>query len=125
MSAYFAEEGQAEPWSVSEDINGDGVVDWAGILRNNEQHLALVVVYANDEGFAHKVLTSLGPDQHGIIFGVALQPVGEVHGSPVDDADPDQLVVLSSPGIHLIYYEESSMLYYWSQGAFLEFWTRD
>ena len=99
--------------------------DRAGLLRNRNGQIDLVVVYSVEDRYVHTVLTPLGADEDGIYFGVVPQPVGEVHGFPLDDDGPDPVVTLRSPGIHLIYYEKSCVLYYWDHGTFREFWTSD
>lgn len=125
LRSTFEQDDQAEPWAAVGDFNGDKISDWAGLLRNRDKRIDLVVVYSVEDEYAHEVLTSLGADDDGIYFGVVLEPVGEIHGFPLDDDDPDPIVELRNPGVHLFYYEKSSVLYYWDEGAFHEFWTSD
>lgn len=124
LKSYFDQQNQAEPWAIVGDFNGDIIVDWAGLLRNKKGRLDLVVVYSVNDEYLHQILSSMGADEDGIYFGVVLEPPGEIHGFPIGD-EPDPIVFLSKPGIHLFYYEKSSVLYYWDEGAFREFWTSD
>lgn len=125
LRSFFEEDDQTEPWAIVGDFNGDEVIDWAGMLRDEKEHLDLVVVYSVKKKLSHQILTSLGADEDGIYFGVVLEPVGEIHGFPLDDDQPDPVVKLKNPGIHLFYFEKSSVLYYWDQGTFRDFWTSD
>ncbi len=125
LKSYFEEQAQAEPWAVEGDFNGDNISDWAGLLRNRDSRIDLLVVYSVEDEYVHSVLATLGADENGIYFGVVLEPAGEVHGFPLDDDEPDPVVTLRNPGVHLIYYEKSSVLYYWDNGKFREFWTSD
>lgn len=125
LRSYFEEQSEAEPWAAEGDFNGDAVADWAGLLRNAENELDLVVIYSVEGGYTHNRLSSLGADGDGIYFGVVLEPVGEIHGFPFDNEDPDPVVNIQNPGIHLFYYEKSSVLYFWDDGTFREFWTSD
>ena len=124
LKSYFDEQNLAEPWAIVGDFNGDTVSDWAGLLRHESGQLNLVVVYSESSKYVHMVLSSLGVDEDGIYTGVELEPPGEVHGFPIDD-EPNPVVTLSNPGIHLFYYEKSSVLYYWDEGSFSEMWTSD
>lgn len=125
LQSHFEEEGQAEPWAIDGDINGDSIADWAGLLRNGDGLLDLVVVYSVEDEFSHEILANLGADEDGNYVGVVLEPVGTIHGFPFDDSDPDPTVTLQYPGIHLFYYEKSSVLYYWDTGTFRELGTSD
>lgn len=125
LKSYFEEQNQAEPWAAVGDFNGDNVVDWAGLLRNEDDRIDLVAVYSVKDHYAHHILSSLGTDDDGIYFGVVTEPPGTVHGFPLDDGEPDPVITLRNPGVHLFYYEKSSVLYYWDEGAIRELWTSD
>lgn len=124
LQSYLDERREAELWSIVGDFNGDNVVDWAGLLRNDRGRLELVVIYSDCDELSYQVLASVGADDDRIVFGVELKTPGEVVGFPTDD-NPDLVVSLISPGIHLYYYEKSSVLYYWDCGQFSEMWTSD
>ena len=125
MRSLFDQQNQAEPWAIVGDFNGDKIADWAGLLRDNTNQLDLVVVYSVKKDYSHEVLSSLGADGDGIYFGVVLAPPGEIHGFPIDDDEPDPIVSLSNPGVHLFYFEKASVLYHWDEGSFREFVTSD
>ncbi|MDH3614532.1 MAG: hypothetical protein OES10_14790 [Gammaproteobacteria bacterium] len=125
LSSYFEQQNEAEPWAVADDFNGDEVIDWAGFLRNTQGRIDLVVVYSVDTEYSHQLLTPMGVDEDGVYFGVVLEPLGKVIGFPIEDDDPVPTLSLSNPGVHLIYYEKASVLYYWHDGEFREFWTGD
>ena len=125
MRSYFRRHDKAEPWSVSGDFNGDGIVDWAGFLRTPAGRIDLVAVNSIETAFSHTALASLGLDGDKLDFGVVLQPPGEISGFPLSDEDRRPTVTIDLPGIHLLYFEKASVLYYWWEGAFHEFVTSD
>ena len=86
LQEWFQESAKPEPWAISGDFDGDSISDWAGLLRNEEGKLDLVVVYAPSGIPMHSVLASLGTDSDGIYFGVESKPPGVIHGFPFDDA---------------------------------------
>lgn len=61
-AAWLRDSGQPEPWAVSADFNGDGVLDWAGLLRNEQKQLDLVVVYSYRKYYLHEVLGAASAD---------------------------------------------------------------
>ena len=124
LKSWFEDHGQPEPWAVSGDFNGDSIADWAGLLRNAEGHLDLVIVYSVDGALSHRVLRSLGIDDDEIYFGVELESPGQKRGFPLDDG-PRPIITTLHPSIHFIYYEKSSVLYYWEDDSFQEIWTSD
>ena len=124
MQSYFDEEGLAEPWSISGDFNGDNTVDWAGLLRNEMGQLEVVVIYSVCDEYSHQILSSFGLDDDRIYFGVELKSPGKIYGFPTDD-NRDPVVNLRILGIHIVYYEKSSVLHYWDNGTFNEMWTSD
>jgi len=125
MREYFESENLPEPWAINEDFNGDDVTDWAGLLRNTNGRLDLVVIYSDHCDYAHKILTSAAVDHGEISTGVVIQPPGRVSGFPFDDGGPVPLVLLKNHGIHLLYFEKASVLYYWDEGSFSELVTSD
>jgi hypothetical protein len=125
LTSVFEAENQAEPWAVVADVNGDDIDDWAGLLRDSDGQRNLVCVYSVSGGYAHTILREIGLDSEGIGVGVELVVAGDVEGFPFDNEDPDPTVSLDYPGVHLMYYEKSSVLYYWKDGAFQKFWTSD
>ena len=118
LASVFEAEKQAEPWAVVADVNGDDIDDWAGLLRDTDSQLDLVCVYSVSSGYSHTILSELGLDSEGIGVGVELVPAGDVEGLPFDNEVPDPTVSLDYPGVHLMYYEKSSVLYYWKDGTF-------
>jgi len=125
LASVFEAENQAEPWALIADVNGDDIDDWAGLLRDSDGQLDLVCVYSVSGGYSHTILSELGLDSEGIGVGVELVLAGDVEGFPFDNEVPDPTVSLDHPGVHLMYYEKSSVLYYWKDGSFQKFWTSD
>lgn len=116
-----------EPWSVTADFNGDKIDDFAGLMRSTSGKIDLVVVYSSKYGLAHKVLhKDVCEDNKSIYIAVVLEPPGKVHGFPFDNLKPEELVAdLKHPGIHLIFFEKSAVLFYWKDTDFTEIWTAD
>jgi len=124
-AVWLRDSGQPEPWAVSADFNGDGVVDWAGLLRNEQKQLDLVVVYSYRKYYLHEVLGAAGADTDQIISGVFLEPPGLVKGFPLDDSFRRPERDLKNPGIHLVLFEKASVLFYWTGSGFEDFLTSD
>ena len=124
-AAWLRDSGQPEPWAVSADFNGDGVVDWAGLLRNEQKQLDLVVVYSYRKYYLHEVLSAAGTDTDQIISGVFLEPPGLVEGFSFDDNSRRPERDLEHPGIHLVWFEKASVLFYWTDSGFVDFLTSD
>lgn len=125
LASFFDEDKQPEPWAIVGDFNGDGVEDWAGLVRPDSGRLELVAVVSKDRGYSHFVLASTGPDNDNIYFGVTLEPPGVIEGFPFDDEDPNPSVTIDNPSVHLFYFEKSSVLYYFRDYKFHELWTSD
>ena len=124
-AAWLQDNGQPEPWAVSADFNGDGVVDWAGLLRNEQKQLDLVVVYSYRKYYLHEVLSAAGIDTDQIISGVFLEPPGLVEGFLFNDKFRRSERDLQHPGIHLVWFEKASVLFYWTGSRFADFLTGD
>ena len=121
----YASEGFPGLWSVIADFNGDKKRDFAGLLRKASGPLDLVVVYSTSSGLVHKVLRQdASMDIDSRLPGVILEPPGRVEGHPSDDV-PNGVANLKYQGIHLIYFEKSSVLFYWENDQFKEMWTSD
>ena len=125
LRTYLEREGQAEPWAITGDFNGDGSVDWAGILRNRNERIDLVAIISTGSTYTNWVLTPLGLDGDDLITGVVVKSPGAVTGFPIEDDEPAPVVTLTNPGIHLFYFEKASVLYYWREDSFLELVTSD
>lgn len=110
-AAWLRENGQPEPRAVGADFNGDGVVDWAGLLRNEQKQLDLVVVYSYRKHYLHEVLSAAGADTDQIISGVFLEPPGLVEGFPLDESSRRPVLDLKHPGIYLVSFEKASVLF--------------
>ena len=123
--SYLKEKGEPEPWAANEDFNGDGVLDWAGLLRDTEGRLDLVVVFSFGKLYSHEVLTSAGLDSDEIIAGVYGVPPGQISGFPIDDKFPRPQIAIHHPGIHLVWFEKASVLFYWDGSSFTDFVTSD
>jgi len=114
-----------EPWAMSGDFNGDDLSDWAGLLRDREGQLSLVVVYSLHHGYSHKILASLGSDGDSLDSYVVLEPPGRLFGFPLRGEHERPELDLANSAVHLFYFEKASVLYYWADGSFREFVTGD
>ncbi len=115
----------SNPWWILADLNGDGRDDWAGFLRSENGRLDLVAVYSLRKFYRHQVLTSPGTDSDEIGFGVILEAPGKIEGFPINEELPAPEILLEYPGIHLIWFEKASSLFYWKGGSFQAFLTGD
>ena len=123
--SYLKRNAEPEPWAVNSDFNGDGVIDWAGLLRNAEGRLDLVVVYSFRKYYSHQVLTSPASDTDEIFAGVFGEPPGKISGFPINHKMPKPEITLRYPGIHLVWFEKASVLFYWNGSSFSDFLTSD
>jgi hypothetical protein len=123
--SYLKEKGEPEPWAANADFNGDGVLDWAGLLRNTEARLDLVVVYSFRKFYSHEVLTSADFDSEEISAGVYNLPPGQYSGFPFDNRSPRPQITIEYPGIHLVWFEKASVLFYWNGSSFSDLITSD
>ncbi len=123
--SYLKDNGEPEPWAATDDFNGDGVLDWAGSLRNTEGELDLVVVFSLGESYSHERLASAGPDSDEVFAGVYGVPPGQYSGFPFDDESPRPQITIRHPGIHLVWFEKASVLFYWGGSSFAELVTSD
>jgi hypothetical protein len=125
---FYKNKGVAhEPWSVVADFNGDNIADFSGLMRSPTGKIDLVVFYSFKGGLIHKVLLKdASEDNDSIYIAVFIEPPGKVHGFPFDNLEPKDLVAdLKHPGIHLIFFEKSAVLFYWKDSDFKEIWTAD
>ena len=121
----YGRKGTTEPWSVTADFDGDGKLDWAGLLRDSNGKLLLIAVYSQDRTYFRVTLAKLGEDEGYLNTGVQLREPGIVHGIPISSSEGLPELRLERPGIHLIYFEKASVLYYWESGGFRELVTSD
>jgi hypothetical protein len=125
MLQYFDTHDESVPWAIADDINGDGIEDWAGMLRHRDGRLDLIVVYSYDGDYRHKRLARIEMDSDSIGSGVVVEPPGPISGFPHEDGGPVPTVTLDYPGIHLLFFEKASILYYWHEDSFRELVTSD
>ena len=128
MIAFFkGKKFNNEPWSVQADLNGNRKTDFAGLMRAPTGNLDLVAVYSTDMGLAHKVLyANVSADNNDINVAIFLEPPGRVQGFPFEDAaEKDTFAYLKYPGVHLIFFEQSAILFYWKGAEFKSIWTAD
>ena len=59
----YGRKGTTERWSVTADFNGDGKLDWSGLLRDSNGKLLLIAVYSQDRTYFRVTLTKLGEDK--------------------------------------------------------------
>ncbi len=116
-----------KPWSISGNFNGDNKVDWAGLLVNKKGLLDVVVIYSVKKHHTHKVIFSTNDkDTKNINIGIYPEQPGTIHGFPFDDIpEKDLIVKLQNIGIHIYFFETSSVLYYFKKNRIYELWTSD
>ncbi len=125
LLSFFEEQNDPEPWAIVADLNGDGISDWSGLLRDRAGSLVLMVVYSERRGFSHQLLTPLGLDGDDLYSGVVLERPGQITGFPLDNSGEIPEITIANPAVHLFYFEKASVLYYWNEGTFLDFVTSD
>lgn len=123
--SYLEQNGELEPWAVNSDFNGDGVIDWAGLLRDTEGGLDLVVVYSFRKYYSHEVLTSPESDSDEILAGVYSEPPGKVLRYSIFRKMSKPEITLRNPGIHLVWSEKDGVLFYWNGSGFNDFLAGD
>jgi hypothetical protein len=124
----LAKEGEStKPWSIIADFNGDKREDWAGLLADKDNNIDVVLIYSSNGKYKHSLLQEgVGEDNNAINVGVYIENPGIVKGFPFDDVPEKDLIAnLVFPGIHIVFYETSSVLYYFSGDQIRELWTSD
>jgi len=128
LKMYFVKNGQSsELSSIISDFNGDKTEDWAGFLTNDKNKLDAVVIYSQKGKYTHTILKSdIEIYKNYIYAGIFIEKPGEVYGFPFKGmSEKDCIANLKYPGIHIRFFETSSVLYYWHESNFKELWTSD
>ena len=113
------------PTQVIADFNGDGKLDWAGLVRTKGGVLNLVVVYSKGKHYRHVYLQrNICRCDNSIGVSVHLQKPGRLKEFPKGNNKP-KFVRLRRPGIEFVYFERSSVVFYWKQTKFVSIWTSD
>lgn len=106
------------------DFNGDGKPDWAGLVRTRKGAINLVVIYSKGRRYRHALLQkNVGRTGDNLAVSVHVQKPGRIKGFPAKK-NP-RSVRLVRPGIEFIYFEKSSVVFYWKERRFAEIWTSD
>jgi hypothetical protein len=127
MVYYLSRDSISPHWSIITDINGDSISDFCGFLLCNDSLLKLTAIYSKEGGFKDTILRCDTIRQELKLYKYleVLGP-GHIQGFPFDNVpDSETVADLNWPGIHLVFYEASSVLYYWKIGTIHELWTGD
>ena len=123
-AAAFPKHVRRAPIQVTADFNGDGKGDWAGLIRTRGGKIRLVAIYSTRQGYRHRVLQKdFGQAGYPLRVSVHLQKPGRVRETPT--VNKPKTVRLRRPGISFIYFEKSSVVFYWTRGRFAQLWTSD
>jgi len=128
MEKYLLKEGKSiRPWSITLDFNGDKRKDWAGLLERKNEVLDVVIIYSKGGKYTHSILSeNVGKNNGYIHVGIYPEKPGTVHGFPFDGlSEKDRTATLNYTGIQLMFFERSSVLYYWKNDEIHELWTSD
>ena len=112
------------PIQVVADFNGDGKRDWAGLVRTRKGVINLVVIYSKGQQYRHALLQKdVGRSGYNLGVSVHLQKPGRIKGFPAENNPKNVRLVL--PGVEFVYFEKSSVVYYWKERQFAAIWTSD
>lgn len=124
------------PFFVEGDFDGDGNCDIA-LLLEKDARLSLVALHKRRNSYYHiwiatDVIKYTTPYIDGkrvkiIDAGIALEHPGIIKGFAETERGEliEPTIVLHNDGIHLHYFETSSVLYYWDGTAYRSFHTSD
>lgn len=122
--AAFLRHQRTAPVQTVADFNGDRKRDWAGFVRDRAGRVHLLVVYSTKRGYRHRRLQkNVGQTGYRLRVSVGLQKPGRLRNTPT--AEKRKTVRLRRPGISLVYFEKSSVVFYWTGRRFAEVWTSD
>ena len=127
MVYYLSRDSHTPHWSITTDYNGDSRPDYAGFAVCNDSILKLIAHYTTASAPAETVLfmDTIGSAEKPQYYLEFVKP-GHIQGFPFEDVpDSETVADLTWPGIHLVFYETSSVLFYWKNGRFRELWTSD
>ena len=128
LDSLFAKEGKDRtPWHLMEDFNGDGKVDYAGVLSDNADQLTVVIVYSKGKGYKHwYACPQCGSDNDNINIGIYPSLPGETESFPFDNMKEEERIDTAIyVGIDMTFFEQSSATVYWKKNKFKKIWTSD
>lgn len=126
MAKKFKKTGAWEPLWVTADFNGDGKRDWAGTLRTRNGGFRIVAIYSKGRRYWHVILRSMkrfSRTDNYLNVGIYLKKPGVVRG--VFGEEKPESVRLRHPGIEVVFFEQSSVVFYWNGSGFSKIWTSD
>ncbi len=105
LREYLAENNRrAEPGCIEKDFDGDGVQDYALLLRNETNETERFVV--------------LRGKADGSFIPLTLDVLKDRLGSFYIRSVPPRKITLGRPGVELVLFEAASRVYFWSGGNF-------
>lgn len=123
VQEYFIEKyPNSHPGCIKEDFDGDGLVDYALLLRTNIKGRIIerLVVLKGKNG---KEFIPIDLDEfYGRIGDFFLRPIPV---SKVEKCDRTEIVTLDRPGFEIVLFEAASRVYFWKGGKFNFIQTSD
>jgi len=123
VQEYFSEKyPNSHPGCIKEDFDGDGVVDYALLLRTNIKGRIIerLVVLKGENG---KKFIPIDLDESDERIGdsfLRLIPAGRV-----EKCDRTETVTIDHPGFEIVLFEAASRVYFWKEGKFNFIQTSD
>ena len=116
----------ANPGTLTADFNGDRILDFAGILKNPNGNLDIIVVFSSGKKYRHFKLKGIGKDAARINVVLNLQKPDTVFSFPYDGLKKnEEKILLKNPAIEIVFPEVSESVFYWDKNKFKEIQTED
>jgi hypothetical protein len=123
VQEYFAQRyPKSDPGCIKEDFDGDGVFDYALLLRKNmgeEPVEKLVVLKGINKKEFMAIEISTFHERIGDIF------LRRVQAGRIEGLDRTESTTLDRPGFEIVLFEAASRIYFWKNGNFVFIQTSD
>ncbi|HZH38579.1 MAG TPA: hypothetical protein VEX17_00755 [Bacillales bacterium] len=108
---------------ITADFNCDQKQDYALLLTNKQNEIAVWAIQSNKEDYAAIKLYELGKPGKPFDNGIELIPKGEVNY--LDDKGNYKSMNFKCPAIQLLFFEKSAISFYWNNGKYERIQTGD
>lgn len=127
MIYYLKKSGITPKSHINIDINGDSLIDYFSFAMNVDSIFKLIAIFSkNNEYVDTTLMDSLRGDINELYMFLEVLGPGLIQGFPFEDLPLEETQAqLEYPGVHIVFYETSSDLFYWKNGSFKELWTSD
>lgn len=109
---------------ISGDFNCDTKQDYALLLANANNELAVWVIQSNNDDYQFEKIHVLGQIHTPVSLGIELIPKGKLDYINLD-VEESKTINLNCPGIQIAHFERAAVTYFWNNGKFESVQTAD